>query len=206
MHSQQVKTCRLCMSPEHMVKDCPEFRCYKCDERGHFARDCKAVKCPDCEEVLNKCECWMENEEEEEEGVSGQMDEGDSEKGQEDGTMTTQVNGTKENKDKGEQSEESNIQKEQAQQGGEADMQMDILQTVEKILDRIEHQRIVNEEQTVEMGSEEEKEDKVGKQMKRRRSIKVKPSLAGARKKVVKEDSLKNVNRYELLKDLGEIE
>ncbi len=51
MHSHQVKTCRLCMIPDHVVKDCPDFRCYKCEERGHFARDCNAVKCPDCREV-----------------------------------------------------------------------------------------------------------------------------------------------------------
>lgn len=202
MHSQQVKTCRLCMSPEHMVKDCPQFICYKCNERGHMARDCRVVKCPDCEEVLSKCECWMGNEEEDEEGVSGQMHDGEKE--QEEGTTTTQINETNENKDKGEQRKESYIQDKQSQQGGEAEMQ--IAETVEILLDKIEHQRIVNEEQTVERGSEEEKEDKAGIQMKRRRSIKVKPSLGGVRKKVVKEDLLKNVNRFELLKDMGEIE
>lgn len=160
------------------------------------------VKCPDCEEVLSKCECWMGNEEEDEEGVSGQMHDGEKE--QEEGTTTTQINETNENKDKGEQRKESYIQDKQSQQGGEAEMQ--IAETVEILLDKIEHQRIVNEEQTVERGSEEEKEDKAGIQMKRRRSIKVKPSLGGVRKKVVKEDLLKNVNRFELLKDMGEIE
>ncbi|KAL0147147.1 hypothetical protein M9458_057671 [Cirrhinus mrigala] len=44
MHSNQVKTCKLCMSPDHLVKDCPDFRCYKCEERGHFARDCDTVR------------------------------------------------------------------------------------------------------------------------------------------------------------------
>uniref|UniRef100_A0A673IN86 CCHC-type domain-containing protein n=1 Tax=Sinocyclocheilus rhinocerous TaxID=307959 RepID=A0A673IN86_9TELE len=73
MHSHQIKTCRLCMSPEHVVKDCPDFKCFKCEERGHFARDCSAVRCPDCREFLNKCECWMGSEEEEEEEESQQM-------------------------------------------------------------------------------------------------------------------------------------
>ncbi|KAI2647484.1 hypothetical protein H4Q32_025692 [Labeo rohita] len=71
IHSQQVKTCRLCMSPHHILKDCPEFTCYKCEEQGHFARDCTAVKCPDCFKILNKCECWMNDGEEEED--RGQM-------------------------------------------------------------------------------------------------------------------------------------
>lgn len=28
MHSNQVKTCRLCMSLDHVVKDCPDFKCF----------------------------------------------------------------------------------------------------------------------------------------------------------------------------------
>ncbi|KAK3541701.1 hypothetical protein QTP86_001734, partial [Hemibagrus guttatus] len=63
MHSHQVKTCRLCMSPDHLLKECTNFMCYKCEERGHYARDCNAVRCPGCQEVLYKCECWMEGEE-----------------------------------------------------------------------------------------------------------------------------------------------
>ncbi len=80
MHSHQVKTCRLCMSPDYLLKECPKFVCYKCEERGHYARDCNAVR---CQEVLNKCECWMEEEEGEEGGreerVDGQVQEGNNE-------------------------------------------------------------------------------------------------------------------------------
>lgn len=54
MHSHHDKTCRLCMSPEHVSKDCPDFKCYKCEERGHFAMDCNAVKCPDCKISVKK--------------------------------------------------------------------------------------------------------------------------------------------------------
>ncbi len=74
------------MSPEHVLKDCPEFKCYKCEVRGHFARDCNAVKCPDCKKVLIKCECWYENKEthmrgqvRERDRVSEQKEEGMSE-------------------------------------------------------------------------------------------------------------------------------
>ncbi len=45
MHSHQVKTCRLCTSLGHLLKDCPDFKCYECEERRHFARDCNAVRC-----------------------------------------------------------------------------------------------------------------------------------------------------------------
>lgn len=75
MHSHQVKTCRLCMSPEHVMKDCPDFKCFKCEERGHFARDCMAVRCPDCKKVLNRYECWFEQDETH---VNGQVHERDN--------------------------------------------------------------------------------------------------------------------------------
>lgn len=71
MHSHQMKICRMCMSPEHMIKDCPEFKCHKCEERGHFSRDCNAVKCLDCRRILNKCQCWNN----EETNVNGQVHE-----------------------------------------------------------------------------------------------------------------------------------
>lgn len=72
-HSSQVKMCRLCMSPKHLLKDYPDFTCFKCGERGH----CNAVKCPECHVFPNGCECWMEEEEGVVEGqVDGQMLEG----------------------------------------------------------------------------------------------------------------------------------
>lgn len=64
MHDRQVKTCRLCMNPGHVFKDCPEFKCFQCEEQGHFARDCDAVKCPDCRKVMLRCECWIEDQNE----------------------------------------------------------------------------------------------------------------------------------------------
>ncbi|KAG1934529.1 hypothetical protein F2P79_019770 [Pimephales promelas] len=80
VHSHQVKTCRLCTSPDHILKDCPEFQCYKCEERGHFARDCNAVMCPDCRNTLNKCGCGMEEEEGGRENrMDGQVHEGNNE-------------------------------------------------------------------------------------------------------------------------------
>lgn len=138
MHSHQVKTCRLCMSPDHVVKDCPEFKCFKCEERGHFARDCNAVVCPECNVVLNKCECWMGSEEEEEERhVDGQMHERDNERREEE-TMAVQEDETTENQDNEHQQKDQNDQEEQSQQDREYWTQMDLTDTLQNALDTVE--------------------------------------------------------------------
>lgn len=49
-------------------------------------------------------------------------------------------------------------------------------------------------------------DDKLLKTIKRRRLIKVLPSLTAARKRVIKKDVLKHGNRYECLKDLEGID
>lgn len=61
-HDCQMKICRLCMDPGHILKDCLNFKCHECEEQGHYARNCNAVKCPECNRVLMKCECWMNND------------------------------------------------------------------------------------------------------------------------------------------------
>ncbi|GAA6077487.1 uncharacterized protein LOC107656888 [Tachysurus ichikawai] len=138
VHSHQVKTCRLCMSPDHMVKDCPDFKCFKCEERGHFARDCNAVTCSDCNLPLNRCECWMRNEEEEEDGqqVDGQVHERDGERREEDGT-TAPAGGT--TVDKGvEQGQRENNQDDHLQQDGGIRTQLTLTDSLQDTLDRVE--------------------------------------------------------------------
>ena len=41
MHDRQVKICRLCMSPVHVMRVCPQFVCRECLEKGHYARSVK---------------------------------------------------------------------------------------------------------------------------------------------------------------------
>lgn len=40
IHDRQVKVCRLCIQPGHIVRECPDFTCYKCKRQGHYAREC----------------------------------------------------------------------------------------------------------------------------------------------------------------------
>ncbi|XP_026111556.1 uncharacterized protein LOC113088487 [Carassius auratus] len=134
MHSHQVKTCRLCMSPDHVVKDCPEFTCHKCEERGHFARNCNAVTCPDCNLVLNKCECWMQGEEEEQQ-VGGQVHERDNE--QRDDGERVRGEGLELIKDM-EQQKECTEPIIQTQQEGGIWTQMDLTDSLQNALDTME--------------------------------------------------------------------
>lgn len=57
IHDRQMKSCRLCMDPGHLVRDCLELKCRECFEQGHYARDCKAAKCLQCNRALISCVC-----------------------------------------------------------------------------------------------------------------------------------------------------
>ncbi|MGL4945369.1 MAG: hypothetical protein ACRC4Z_03795 [Fusobacteriaceae bacterium] len=139
MHSHQIKTCRLWMSPEHVVKDCPDFKCFKCEERGHFARDCRAIRCPDCREFLNKCECWMGSEEEEEsQQMGGEMHRRDNEQ-REMETTDTQDNELIMRKDGKQQQNVKDKQTVQPQQDEGAWTQLEI--SIQRDMDGMEREQ-----------------------------------------------------------------
>lgn len=194
------------MSPDHVVKDCPDFKCFKCDEKGHFARNCNAGMCPDCREVLTKCECGTgREEEEEEEQVSGQVRERDTEKEQEEEDGGNETSEITENEGSEERMDNENKQGEQIQQEDENWTQMDINVSLESEVDRVEQK---DKEQNVEMGKEAENEedDNVVKSSKRRRSIKIKPNIEGARKRVTLKGEHQSIDGEELVKDSEEME
>lgn len=57
IHDRQVKVCRLCIQPGHIVRDCPSFSCFKCQRQGHYARECKEENCKMCNMRPGLCVC-----------------------------------------------------------------------------------------------------------------------------------------------------
>ena len=188
IHSRQVKTCRLCLSPEHIIKDCPEFRCFKCNDQGHFSRDCTAIECPDCGKPLNICECWMEGNEkqsEEQQSMDRQV--------QDEIAETTETFEPMENKQQKQiEYMENQKLKDQSHQDGEVNRMEDDTEEGEdgeteqngandkEVNDEKESDEV--EELDMEQQEARKEREKVGKMI-RRKSMKVKPNLNVARKK-----------------------
>ncbi|KAL7375479.1 hypothetical protein ABVT39_018230 [Epinephelus coioides] len=61
IHDSQQRVCRLCLQPGHILRECPEFKCFKCHKIGHYARECvtEEEKCASCRSVV--CLCDMED-------------------------------------------------------------------------------------------------------------------------------------------------
>ncbi len=205
IHNRQVKTCRLCMNPEHIFKDCPEFQCYKCEKQGHFARDCRAVKCPDCLEILDKCQCWMGGESEQEEKqreVGGQVQDEmvltQAEVQQEETTGEK----TGENNDGKESSEHMGEEEAEETEGGANTSEVEVgHRRTEQMEVESEKRDSDSEEDSATCDMEKrQKAEKKGKgwgAVLRRRSIKVTPRLDLPRKKASR-------NSFEVLRDLEE--
>lgn len=60
IHDRQVKVCRLCIQPGHVLRECPDFACHKCGEQGHYARECNGRRergCVGCGRSVAQCSC-----------------------------------------------------------------------------------------------------------------------------------------------------
>ena len=77
IHDKQVKVCRLCIQPGHILRECPEFTCHRCGVQGHFVRECSVnvKKCKVCYNVMEKCICNHSEEESQELFENSEMEE-----------------------------------------------------------------------------------------------------------------------------------
>lgn len=57
VHDNQKKVCSICLSDEHLFKDCPDFKCFHCGLQGHVARTCMAPTCKKCKCAGARCFC-----------------------------------------------------------------------------------------------------------------------------------------------------
>lgn len=200
MHDRQVKTCRLCMNPGHMFKDCPEFKCYQCEEQGHFARDCHAVKCPDCRKVIVRCECWMEEENEsrhaESDDVGGQML---KEIEQENANDTEKEGGNKEINVENQTEIEEKRQETAMEEG--IWTPFEISQEIMEEMERQGHE--LNDEEKEKLETNEKVAEKMDcrkdrRETLRRRTVKVIPNVDSAKKKrLLRKEKCKEINMWE---------
>lgn len=65
IHDRQVRVCRLCIQPGHILRECPDFVCFQCGMQGHYARECneKKSKCKICFNTMERCICNYSNSE-----------------------------------------------------------------------------------------------------------------------------------------------
>lgn len=93
IHDRQVRVCRGCLQPGHILRECPDFLCRNCGSQGHYARECvaqRAPKCRECRMFRHLCACG-EGDVEGEESVCGGEDEVGGEVGRESGDEAVSV-------------------------------------------------------------------------------------------------------------------
>ncbi|KAJ8028518.1 hypothetical protein HOLleu_30777 [Holothuria leucospilota] len=53
-HNGQVKVCNLCLAEDHIMKNCPSYKCKECGTQGHSESQCPSVLCYACKKHGHK--------------------------------------------------------------------------------------------------------------------------------------------------------
>jgi len=53
-HDGQMKVCNLCLSQNHLIRECPMYVCRSCNKQGHWASKCSELTCYRCNEKGHK--------------------------------------------------------------------------------------------------------------------------------------------------------
>uniref|UniRef100_A0A3B5QSM6 CCHC-type domain-containing protein n=1 Tax=Xiphophorus maculatus TaxID=8083 RepID=A0A3B5QSM6_XIPMA len=87
IHDRQVKVCRICLQPGHIVRDCPDFCCHFCGVQGHYVRECsekkQEKKCQICQNQIDKCICNLSESDDQDQGLTADFKEADTQSGEE---------------------------------------------------------------------------------------------------------------------------
>ena len=65
-HNGQLRVCNLCLSEDHLMKECPHYQCRECGQQGHTARRCPNIRCYKCDKAGHRsfqCKEIVRNEE-----------------------------------------------------------------------------------------------------------------------------------------------
>jgi len=62
IHSDQMKVCNRCLSPDHTVRYCQQNLCFVCRKYGHISIDCPENNCHQCRQNEANCTCNSDSE------------------------------------------------------------------------------------------------------------------------------------------------
>ncbi len=107
LHDQQVRVCRLCLQPGHILRECPEFFCFRCRKQGHYVRECEqqpeSVEAGSEETSEEEDVAELEDEEadDSDSGAAGADSSEMERSGEEDGDLPWEVAGGRRKKERG---------------------------------------------------------------------------------------------------------
>ncbi|ESO93650.1 hypothetical protein LOTGIDRAFT_104694, partial [Lottia gigantea] len=57
IHNNQTKVCNKCYSDSHIIANCPQIQCRRCNQYGHMGNTCMIKLCNICKHLETECVC-----------------------------------------------------------------------------------------------------------------------------------------------------